>query len=74
MRDDDNDDANFVNDSNVHLERVHSITEKAMLAHQWKERIEAHVDHPVRWPFLKFWKEIHVGCGSRESKKLWTVL
>ena len=39
------DDVNFVHDPNVHLGRVHSITDKAMLARQWKERIEALVDH-----------------------------
>ena len=37
--DDDNNDANFVHDSNVHLGRVHSITDKAMLACQWKEQV-----------------------------------
>ena len=42
---DDDDDANFVHDPNVYLGRVHSITDKAMLACQWKEQIEALVDH-----------------------------
>ena len=41
----DDDDANFVHNPNVHIGRVHSITDKAMLARQWKDCIEALVDH-----------------------------
>ena len=37
--------ANFVHDPNMNLgSRVHSVAEKAMLARQWKERMEALVD------------------------------
>ena len=36
---DDDDDATF------HLGRVHSVADKALLACQWKERIEALIDH-----------------------------
>ncbi len=43
--DDDDDDANFVHDPNIHLGRVHSVADKALLARQWKERMEALVDH-----------------------------
>ena len=43
--DDDNNDANFVHNSNVHLGRVHSFTDKAMLACQWKEQVGVLVDH-----------------------------
>ena len=42
---DDDDDANFVHDPNVYLGRVHSITDKAMLACQWKEQVGVLVDH-----------------------------
>jgi hypothetical protein len=44
--DDDDDDTNFVIDPNVHLGRVHSITDKAILVarQQWKAQIEALVD------------------------------
>ena len=45
VRDDDDDDANFVHDPNIHLGRVHSVADKALLARQWKERMEALVDH-----------------------------
>ena len=47
VRDSDDDDlANFVHDPNMHLGRVHSVApDKAMLARQWKERVEAFVDH-----------------------------
>jgi hypothetical protein len=66
----DDDDANFVHDPNVHIERVQSITDKAMLARQWKERIEALVHHHSLVAVFEFWKEIHVECGSRESKNV----
>ena len=41
VRDDNvNDDANFVHDPNMHLGRVHSNTDIAMLAHQWKNKLK----------------------------------
>jgi hypothetical protein len=43
--DNNDDDANFVHDLNMHLWRVHSVADKAMLARQWKERMAALVDH-----------------------------
>jgi hypothetical protein len=48
VRDDDDDAKNFVHDPNVHLGRMHSITEKAMLAREWKEQIGVRSKHNIQ--------------------------